>query len=396
MESASRKNFRYQILTPTGWSDFSGVKKTKKEYKISLATLSYSLECTPDHLIKLQNGEFKTAKSIRIFDKIRVQSGYEVITSKNIVKCDEYFYDALEVSDNHEYYTDGIVSHNCAFLGSSGTLISGQALRELTYTTPISQVDGLSIFEEPYNNFDLRGSNMNHQYAICCDVSRGKGLDYSAFSVIDITQMPYKQVCTYRNNTIPPVEYAEIIFRIGKHYNNAVVLVEINDLGQQTVDHLFEMEYDNILYTENAGRAGKKISLLCGKNADRGIRTTTGTKATGCAILKLLIEQKQLIISDFETIEELSRFSRKGNSYEAEPNSHDDLVMGLVIFAWLSDQNFFKELTDINTISRLRERSEEELASQLTPLGVFSDGLNEQPGVVTDIGYDSFDNWMLT
>ena len=283
--------------------------------------------------------------------------------------------------------------YNCSFLGSSGTLISGQALRDLTFIHALTEVDGLSIYEQPIKA-EPGGANMSHQYAIVCDVSRGKGLDYSAFSVIDITEMPYKQVCTYRNNTTPPVEYAEVIYRVGKHYNEAVALVEINDLGGQTVDHLFDLEYENVLYTESGGRNGKKISIRAGTSSERGVRTTTSVKATGCALLKLLVEQKQLIINDFETIEELSRFSRKNNSYEAESGAHDDLVMGLVLFAWLSDQNFFKELTDINTISRLRERSQEEMERDLLPFGIEFDHMPEGEASI-EIGYDAFDKWML-
>ncbi len=275
--------------------------------------------------------------------------------------------------------------YECQFLGSSGTLIAGKYLRELVHQTPETVSEGLVIYKQP---------EPGRQYTMTCDVSRGKGLDYSAFSIIDVTEMPYQQVCVYRNNMVPPVEYAEILFRIGKHYNNAVALVELNDLGQQAVDSLWERDYENILYTENAGRAGKRICIRNEGKADRGIRTTTTTKATGCALLKLLVEQKQLIINDFHTIEELSRFSRKANSYEAEPGAHDDLVMGLVIFAWLSDQQYFRELTDINTIAKLREKSEDELEMSLLPLGIVTTGQEEFFDEMVDIGYDAFEAWL--
>lgn len=247
----------------------------------------------------------------------------------------------------------------CQFMGSSGTLISGAILKTLTDTNPIHAHDGLKIYEEKIGN---------HQYALIADVSRGKGLDYSAFSVIDITSMPYKQVCTYRNNMTTPLDYSAIIYQICREYNNAVVLVEINDIGGQVADSLYyDYEYEGILYTENAGARGKRISSGFGKSSgsDRGIRTTRTVKAIGCSMLKLLIEQRQLIINDHETIYELSRFSKKGNSYEAETGSHDDMVMGLVLFAWLSDQQYFKEITDIATLTNLRDLSDEQLENQL-------------------------------
>jgi hypothetical protein len=257
------------------------------------------------------------------------------------------------------------------FLGSSGTLIAGWKLKEMVHFTPIFYKEGLAKYAEP---------QYGRIYTCICDVSRGKGLDYSAFSVVDVTEMPYKQVCVYRSNVMSPIEYAEVIHRVCKSYNNAAVIVEINDLGEQ-VGHMlhYDFEYDNVLFTENAGRAGKRISTGFGQGGkpDMGIRTTSTVKATGCAILKLLVEQNQLIINDFHTIEELATFSRKGKSYEAEEGKHDDLVMGLVLFAWLTDQQYFKDYTNINTMIKLRERTEEEIMSDLSPFGFVDDGRGE-------------------
>lgn len=256
----------------------------------------------------------------------------------------------------------------CAWLGSSGTLISGAVLKTLVSKHPIASRDGLNVYEEKQGN---------HQYIIVCDVSRGKGLDYSAFQVIDITQMPYNQVCTYKNNMVTPLDYAGTIHRISKMYNNAMILVEINDTGGQVADALyFDYESENVIQTENAGARGKRISAEFAKtsSSDRGIRTTKTVKAIGCSMLKLLIEQRQLIINDHDTIFELSRFSRKGTSYEAEPGCHDDLVMGLVLFGWISDQQYFKDLTDINTLMKLRDKTDEELERDLLPSGFMIDG----------------------
>jgi hypothetical protein len=256
-----------------------------------------------------------------------------------------------------------------AWLGSSGTLITGAKLKELSPSVPIAQTQGIYQYEKP---------EKDRTYALIADVSRGKGLDYSAFSVIDITAMPYRQVCTFRDNMIGPIDYATLIHNIAKIYNNAYLIVEINDIGGQVADILyFEYGYENMIFTENAGRSGKRVSGGFGKNVDRGIRTTKSVKSIGCSVLKMLIEQNQLIIQDFQTIQELSRFSRKGNSYEAESGAHDDLVMGLVLFAWLSDQTYFRDLTDINTMSALREKTEEQIEEELLPFGFIDDGLSQ-------------------
>jgi hypothetical protein len=267
----------------------------------------------------------------------------------------------------------------CQFLGSSGTLISGSRLKAMVDKTPIQLGDnGLKMYNKP---------EKDRIYACVVDTSRGKGLDYSAFHILDITKMPYSQVCTYRNNTITPKDYTEIVYRTSMAYNEAFVLIEINDIGGQVSDVLYDdYEYDNILYTESAGRSGKRICSVFGKSTDRGIRTTKNVKNIGCSMLKLLIEQEQLVINDLETIGELSTFSKKGVSYQAEPGHHDDLVMGLVLFAWLTDQVYFKDLTDINTLSMLRDKTEQQILDDLLPFG-FYDGGQEGEMIETEYLY---------
>jgi len=272
------------------------------------------------------------------------------------------------------------------FLGSSGTLISGWKLKELIHKTALTHKDGLFQYEHPVQG---------HSYVCLVDVSRGKGLDYSAFHILDVTKMPYEQVCVYRNNMITPMDYAEVIFRVCKAYNNTAVLVEINDIGEQVGHSLhYDFEYDNVLFTENAGRSGKRITSGFGSTVDKGIRTTKTVKSVGCSILKLLVEQNQLIVNDFQTIEELSTFSRKGQSYEAESGKHDDLVMGLVLFAWLSDQQYFKDYTNINTLMKLREKTEDEIMSDLTPFG-FVDNGDEMTDIIIDERLGGNNNWIF-
>ena len=263
----------------------------------------------------------------------------------------------------------------CQFLGSSGTLISGGKLKSLVFKEPIHERNGLRMYEEP---------KKGHTYICVVDVSRGKGLDYSAFHIIDATKMPYKQVCTFRDNMIVPMDYAEIIWRTTKTYNEALTLVEINDIGEQVSEILHnDFEVESLLFTESAGRSGKRISGGFGRNVDKGIRTTKSVKAIGCNMLKMMIEQEQFILNDFETIKELSTFSRRGNSYEAESGCHDDLVMGLVLYGWLADQPFFKDLTDINTLAALREKTEEQMIDDLTPFGFYDDGIDETDSIIS-------------
>jgi len=269
----------------------------------------------------------------------------------------------------------------CEFLGSSGTLISGAKLKELSYSKPLYESEGIYQYEKPQSD---------HVYTMTIDVSRGKGLDYSTFNVIDVTSMPYRQVCTFRDNYVSPVDFASIINRVGLAYNGALVLVEVNDIGAQVSDTLqMDFGYDNMLYTENAGRGGKRVSNGFGKISDIGVRTTKQVKSLGCSVLKMLVEQNQLLISDYNTIEELSRFSKKGTSYEAESGSHDDLVMNLVLFSWLTSQGYFKDMTDINTLNKLREKTEEQINEDLLPFGFIDVGEE-----ILQPGWRPIDNWM--
>jgi hypothetical protein len=265
--------------------------------------------------------------------------------------------------------------YECSFIGSSGTLIAGWKLKELVVQTPINAKSGMYLYKEP---------KKEGTYVCIADCSHGKGLDYSAFHIIDVSQMPYEQVFVFRDNAIPPIEYAQTIHRIGTSYNNAAVLVESNDIGQQVVDSVgLDLEYEHILFTASNGRAGKIITNgISGGFGERGIRTSKTVKSVGCSLFKLLVEQNQLIINDEHTIHEMGTFSRKGKSYEAEEGKHDDLVMPLVLFAWLTDQTYFKEITDINTLARLRDRSEQQTEDELAP---FTWQNHDGPDVIEEI-----------
>jgi hypothetical protein len=262
-------------------------------------------------------------------------------------------------------------------MGSAGTLISGIVLKSLTFRTPLSQpnnIVGLKIHQEPVPN---------NKYAMTVDTSRGKGLDYSAFVVIDVTEIPYKVVCTYKDNDISPVVYPSIIKRIGTYYNEAFVLVEINDNGAQISYSLFDdYEYENLLSTVEAN---KKVSLTWANNkAERGIRTTKSVKRLGCSLMKSLIESYKLIVEDFDIITELSTFINKGTSYEADDGSHDDLVMCLVLFAWMTNQQFFSELCDTNIREKLYREQMNQIEDESLPMPYFGPKFTEEERFVSD------------
>jgi len=247
----------------------------------------------------------------------------------------------------------------CEFIGSAGTLLTSAALKSLAFVKPQHLTEnGIKIYQAPIPE---------HIYTIIVDTSRGKGLDYSAFSVIDVTSIPYRQVCSYKDNNISPLVYPSIIKRIGDYYNQAYALIEINDNGQQIVDSLFEdYEYENILSTVDLKG---KIALTWGygNKSTRGVRTTKSVKRLGCSLMKGLIENQKIIIQDFDTISELSTFIAKGGSFEAEDGSHDDLVMTLVLFSWMTNQSFFSELTNINIKQKLHQEQMQQIEDEQLP-----------------------------
>lgn len=264
----------------------------------------------------------------------------------------------------------------CEFVGSSGTLIAGSVLKHMAANAvnPIfTSHEGLKQYERPIKD---------HAYALVADVSEGKGMDYSAFHVIDITALPYKQVATFRNNMLTPSDYAIIINTVGSAYNKAFVLVENNNMGGQVCHILHnDYEYENIIKTENRGAAGKQITFGGGKTAERGIRTSVQVKALGCSVLKLLVEQKHLLIYSADTISELSTFSRKGKSYEAEEGKNDDLVMGLVIFSWMTQTKSFKALVNMDILEAMKEMSSTSLEDLKKSIGfIRQDGTDVSEG----------------
>jgi len=254
----------------------------------------------------------------------------------------------------------------CSFLGSSNTLISTEKLMAMPFKQPIYQHEGLDIYQEPV---------LNHTYVMVCDVARGVGLDYSAFSVFDVTKQPYRQVGKYRKNDISPMLYPNIIYTTAQKYNEAFVLVEVNDIGQQVADILYhDMEYENMMMVTMHGRNGQQIGGGFSKNVSMGIRTTKQVKRIGCATLKDLIERDNLIVEDFDTISELTTFIGKSTSWEADDGAHDDLVMSMVLFSWLVQQRYFRELTDQDIREKMFAEQMKMIEEELVPFGYIEDG----------------------
>ena len=263
------------------------------------------------------------------------------------------------------------------FIGSSATLISGVKLRSLAFHDPIAMEEDFNIYEQPIPG---------HLYIATVDCSEGVNLDYSTINVLDATQAPYRQVARYRNNKLPLLFFPTVIYSIAKRYNEAFVLVETNNIGQQVVDILhYDLEYENIYKTEQHHIKGQSISSGFKRSTSFGIKTTKSVKKIGCANLKTLVENDKLIINDFDTINEMNTFVRVRDSYAAEEGSNDDIVMGLVLFSWLTAQSFFKDSTNIDIRKMMLDEQNMLIDETMTPFGFIENGLQEE---VEDDGDD--------
>ena len=266
----------------------------------------------------------------------------------------------------------------CNFLGSSNTLINPDTIGKMSVKPYVYTKDGLDIFVEPEEE---------HIYMLVADTSRGVGGDYSAFTVLDITAYPYTVVAKYRNNKISPLLFPNIIYKVAKDYNKAYCLIEINDNGQQVADSLYmDLEYENVFFVGSNSKSGQYLSGGFSAGATLGVRTTKQVKRLGCTSFKSLVESTKLLIHDPDIINEISTFIEVRGTHKADEGYQDDLVMCLVLFAWATNELFFKDLTDTNLRKALYEEQFKQIEENLTPFGIIENGIpeEEKPQIMTD------------
>tara|TARA_B100000131_G_scaffold190684_1_gene183352 strand:- start:2707 stop:4332 length:1626 start_codon:yes stop_codon:yes gene_type:complete len=273
------------------------------------------------------------------------------------------------------------------FIGSSDTLITADKLTMLRWEDPVFSKNGLDIYEEP---------KYGQQYCLTADVSHGKGKDYSAITVWNVSQFPSMLVAKYRDNTVTPLVFPNFINQIAKQYNDAHVLVETNDVGSQ-VGHILRTDigYENMIMTRHNGREGIVISAGFSRSASMGLRTTQITKNIGANTFKNMVEADKVIIKDVDLIQELYAFCQKGKSWEAQPGNTDDLVMCCLLYGWLSSQQYFEDLIEVSLRAEFLQDVDQSTWDDLTPFGFYDDGISEYdykepPTMVVRDGDDSW------
>jgi len=274
------------------------------------------------------------------------------------------------------------VEFECEFIGSSNTLISPSKLRMIPFINPVWSSEHLRVYHPP---------DSKRLYTIIVDTARGVGGDYSAFTVIDVADVPYQICAAYQNNEIVPMVFPNVIADVASKYNNAYILVESNDIGMAVAETLHnDLEVDNVLMSSARGRAGQVLSSGFGGVGQQylGVRTTKQVKRVGCLSLKTLIEGDRLITNDLHVLDELTRFVAQGESWGAEEGAHDDLVMTLVLFGWLSQQDYFKELTNIDIRKDIEKQHLAMIEEEVLPFGMVADGHDVHDEQMQDAVYD--------
>jgi hypothetical protein len=263
------------------------------------------------------------------------------------------------------------------FLGSSNTLIAAGKLQQMTYQVPIIEHDMMKIYEQPIkeNGSDIQ---KDHIYCLIADVSEGKGLDSSTFSVIDISATPYKQVAAYKSSSVSPILFPTVIYNAAKLYNDAYVLVEINNT-QQVADILHQdLEYENLWKVFTGNKKPQQLSAGFARGVQLGLKMSPQVKRIGCSNLKALIESDKLLVNDFDTYSEFTTFVAQKNSFAAESEANDDMVMTLVMFAWITTQKYFKEIVNHDVRKQLQLENMNQLDELTPPAPIVEDGLEHE------------------
>jgi hypothetical protein len=263
----------------------------------------------------------------------------------------------------------------CEFLGSTNTLISGSKLAQLVYKEPIAKHEMLDIYEYPVKGDDERSAD--HIYAITVDPAEGRNLDASSFTVFDVSSIPYKQVAKYNSSSISPVLFPTVIYNTAKLFNDAYVLIEINNTPQIADTLHQDLEYENVVKIETGNKKAQAMGTGFGRGIQLGLKMSPQVKRIGCSNLKTLIENDKLIINDFDTISQLTTFVSSLNSFKAEEGANDDIVMTLVMFAWMTTQQYFKEIVNHDLRKQMQLEMLNQSDEEMPSFGIFDDGTDK-------------------
>lgn len=350
-----------KIKTPSGYRAIGSIEKVSHDRYIKFEMKNgLTLETSDKHIFVLVHPVTKIqyclyAEDVEIGMLVPLDGQDIEIINKDVINERIDLYDIRDVDGGNIFYANGILTHNCCrFMGTSGTLINGFKLSKMGWTEVIPD-DCFYQIERPIEG---------HKYVATVDPAEGRGQDYSTMQIIDVTVYPYKQVAVYHSNKISPLLLPSVIMRYCMEYNNAWVYIELNSIGNMVAKSLFiDLEYENVIVDSSK---------------DLGMKQTKSTKAVGCSTLKDLIEKDKLIVKHKGTIQEFRTFVEKGVSWAAQDGFHDDLVMSLCIFAYLTTQERFGDFIDAsrNVGADVFQAEMEEMLDDFMIGAIIDDGIN--------------------
>lgn len=325
-----RQNNKYQIQTPTGFKDFSGMRKTTKSkvIQITFSNKKY-LEASEDHKFVLKGVE-TLAKDLYVGQELLPNIFVEKVRTE---EKDCFLYDLTDVGEDNLYITDGIVSHNCDFLSSGDSVIEPEILSfyEETYITdPVEKrgVDGnLWVWESP---------DYQKSYMVVADVARGDSTDYSTFHVFDIENA--SQVAEYKGK-LSPKDFGNVLVGIASEYNDALLVVENANIGWATIEQILEREYRNLYYSSRSETETVE-SYMAKFERDKlvpGFTMSLRTRPLVIAKLTEYIREKSATIKSKRLISELRVFIWKNGKAQAQVGYNDDLVMAFATGLYVRD-----------------------------------------------------------
>lgn len=290
------------------------------------------------------------------------KNGYHTIEIKwnDVPGRDDKWRDGIVSSFGQQYFDQ---EYAAEFVGSSYTLITASKLLGLPKISPSEQGEHVSVWKR---------AEKKRTYVITADVAEGVMGDYSAAVVTDVSVLPYEVVCTYRNNSISTMALPQVLFNLGRSYNEAMIMVDASGIGHDVAAQLHQdLEYENTCMTSSSSRLGAMLGGGFASSSRFGLKIDKRVKTMGCAKLKALVEADQIKINDPVTIEELHRFALIRKTYQAE-EGHDDMVMCLVMLAWMADQGYLKDVTSTDARSAVARDNMRRIEDELTPFGMSS------------------------
>ena len=226
---------------------------------------------------------------------------------------------------------------DCDFITSGRGVIDGLLLENLKESSVREPMEKRGIDS---NYWIWQPPNYTKNYVVSADVSRGDGTDYSAFHIIDVETL--EQVAEYKGK-ISTQDFGNMLVNVASEYNNALLVVENNNIGWAAIQQVIDREYPNLFYTSKDLQYVDVQHQITNKyrsqerNMVPGFSTTQKTRPLIVAKLEEMFREESVMVHSQRLIDELFVFIYNGNRAEAMTGYNDDLVMSFAIALWVRD-----------------------------------------------------------